>query len=98
MIAAGGPTELQAKQMPITIDISQSPTLKRLYDEAERDGRQAGAANFCITYSERQGFKVTQEARQSIKLFTEAQSGTFVDAIMDTDDFDAALRAAVSAA
>jgi hypothetical protein len=84
--------------MPITIDISQSPMLKRLFDEGLRDGRRAGAADFCIRYSERRGFTVSQETRETIKSFNEAQSETFVDVLTDTKQFDTALAAAISMA
>lgn len=78
--------------MPLTIDISRSPILKRLFDEGVRDG----ASDFCIIYSERRGFTISQEDRTTIKSFTEAQSDTFVDVLTYTKQFDTALAAAIS--
>ena len=97
MTAAGGPTELTGNHMPITVDISQSPTLKRLYDEAELEGIHAGATDFCIRYSQRQGISVSPGAHETLKSFSEAQTNAFMDAIVDTNDFEGALEAAISA-
>lgn len=97
MTAAVGLIELRGNPMPITIDISQSPTLKRLYDEAEREGKHAGATDFCIKYSQRQGYSVSPSERDAIKAFSGAQCDTFMDAIVDTNDFEGALGAASAA-
>lgn len=81
--------------MPLVIDISQSPTLKRLFDEGVRDAKRDVASDLCITRSETRGFIITDEARETIKSFTEAQSETFLDVLMDTKEFSTALEAAI---
>lgn len=83
--------------MPITIDISRSPTLKRLYDEAELEGKHAGATDFCFNYSQRRGYSVSPSAQHTIKSFSEAQTDVFMDVMMDTGDFEGALGAASAA-
>lgn len=81
--------------MSLVIDVSKSPLLKRLFDEAERQGRRAAASKVCLRQALRSKPNLAEDEQAAIKLFSEHQSETFIEVLFTSQQVDKALTAAL---